>query len=67
MTPEDIILSHLRHSGSITDAEASDIYDVHDLSRRIRALRNDGHEIATEVPEACGCPAYGRPVAVYRL
>ncbi|CAB4165457.1 Helix-turn-helix domain containing protein [uncultured Caudovirales phage] len=42
------ILRHLRTAGSITWVEASDSYGVRSLTRRIRDLRDLGHQIIAE-------------------
>ena len=48
MSQNDLILRLLKHVGSITFLEAVDLYRVRSLPRRIKDLRDAGHEIVSE-------------------
>ena len=48
MSQNDLILRHLKNVGSITFLEAVDLYRVRSLPRRIKDLRDAGHEIVSE-------------------
>jgi replicative DNA helicase len=49
MTQCEQILRHLRERGSITQKEAVNEYGIYRLSARILDLRQQGHEIETEM------------------
>lgn len=61
------ILAHLQRKGSITAAEAEEMYGVHRLAARIADLRSIGYVIATDRER--GKNRYGEEVwwAVYSL
>lgn len=48
MRQEDRILKHLKAVGSISGLEASDIYRVRDLPKRVSVLKQEGHGIDGE-------------------
>lgn len=48
MSQNNKILDHLSKVGSITWVEANDLYRVRSLPRRIKDLRDSGHEITSE-------------------
>lgn len=48
MSQTDKILDHLRKVGSISFVEANDLYRCRSLTRRIKDLREAGHEIVSE-------------------
>lgn len=48
MSQADLVLRHLRTTGSITAVEAWDSYGVRSLTRRICDLKERGHEITPE-------------------
>jgi hypothetical protein len=45
MTQEMIVLKHLIYTGSITGVEASALYKIRSLPRRIATLKEQGHNI----------------------
>ncbi len=49
MTQEQKILKHLRGGLSLTGLEASDLYRVRDLPKRISVLRHKGADIEGEL------------------
>lgn len=48
MSQNNLILDHLKKVGSITFVEAVDLYRVRSLPRRIKDLRDAGHNIISE-------------------
>lgn len=48
-THKKMILSHLSNFGSIEPLKALREYGCHALAQRIRDLRNEGHDIVTEM------------------
>ena len=48
-TQNKMILSHLRNFGSIEPLKAFREYGCYALAHRIRGLRNEGHDIVTEM------------------
>ena len=49
MTQKEMILQHLKTSGSITPGVALEEYGCFRLSARIADLKDDGHEIITDM------------------
>lgn len=49
MTQNQIIMKHLKKAGSITVREAIVEYSIQSLTKRIQELREDGHEIISNV------------------
>jgi len=47
-TQKELILNHLRHLGSISGMEASNLYKVRSLSSRISELKKTGLVIISE-------------------
>ena len=47
MTQEQTVLTHLKQTASITGIEASAIYKIRSLPRRIATLRAQGHNIVS--------------------
>ena len=48
MSQTDKILNHLKQVGSISFMEANDLYRCRSLPRRIKDLREAGHQIISE-------------------
>lgn len=48
MTQDELVLKHLRESGSITPLEALQLYGCFRLSARIYSLRSRGYDIETD-------------------
>ncbi|MGY6517448.1 MAG: helix-turn-helix domain-containing protein [Lysobacteraceae bacterium] len=44
-TQEDRVLRHLRTVGSLSGREATDLYRIRDLPKRVSVLRQLGHRI----------------------
>lgn len=67
-TQKKIILAHLRNFGSIEPLAALIEYGCYALTQRIRDLRNEGHDIVTEMISTTS-RITGRPVhfANYKL
>ena len=61
-THKEIILAHMKEHGTITKAEAWDLYRFGDTTQRIKDLRADGWLIVSESPRI-----KGKNYAVYRL
>lgn len=49
MTQAQLILRHLETKGSITALEAMSLYRIYRLAARVEELRNQGHDIETEM------------------
>ena len=49
ISQKQLILRHLKVKGSITPIEALNLYGCFRLSARIKDLRDDGHNIQTEI------------------
>jgi Helix-turn-helix domain len=59
----EMILSHLRSGKTITPLEALNLYQCLSLAQRINNLRNDGHDIKTEMIRLRS----GKRIAQYHL
>ena len=49
MSQSLLILNHLRIKGSITSLEAMSLYRIFRLAARVNELRDQGHEIETDM------------------
>lgn len=45
MRQENALLTHFRKVGDITAVEATDLYRIRSLTRRVKTLREEGHDI----------------------
>lgn len=63
MSQTDILLTHLRTKGSITQLEAIGVHRIFNLKGRINDLRKRGHDIVTEMK----LDTTGKRYAEYRL
>lgn len=63
MSQKNLLMKHLRDNGHITQLEAIGLYRVFNLKGRINDLRDDGHNIVTDMRR----DATGKPYARYTL
>jgi hypothetical protein len=64
MTQQELILNHLRKTGSITQREAMIDYSIQSLTKRISELRDLGHNIVSVFRKH---PTTGQRYARYTL
>lgn len=62
MTQNQMVLNHLQNIGSMTRAEAYDLYGISELNTRICNLRSDGHLIGSRNKTVTN--RYGKRVTV---
>lgn len=62
MTQNQMVLNHLKNIGSMTRAEAYDLYGISELNTRVCNLRSDGHLIGSRNKSVTN--RYGRRVNV---
>lgn len=67
MTQNEMVLKHLRTVGSLTRAEAYELYGITELNTRICNLRSEGHKIVSN--DRCEPNRFGKRVhfTEYRL
>ena len=63
MSQKEKILKHLRSGAHITPLEAMGLFGVYRLAARIKDLRDDGHDIVTDIKS----DGTGRTYSRYRL